>query len=150
MPGLAGKEGIAMKTTKLINRIQKLLGRPSDQLPIHKLRKTIKALKRKQEALEERRKRTRRNGARRKLQRKIEMLREQRRRGAETYHRLIALHADDDNAAHAAEGSIIFLADQAAAAQLRADQRRLDEQAEQDDAEGDRLDGPPVGQIDRQ
>jgi len=135
-----------MKTTKLIDRIEKLLRRPPEELPARKLRKTIKSLKQKQEALEERLKRTRRKASRRSLQKKITALREQRALGAETYRQLIALHEDDDRPAR----SVVFLVDQAAAAQHRADQGCLDEQAEDDNAEGDRLDGPPVGQINRQ
>ena len=137
-----------MKTMKLVSRVEKLLKCPPDDLPIKKLRKTIKGIKQKQEDLEERLKRTRRTGARRRLQLKINVLKLQRARGAASYHRLIGLHEDGKEAGRRPpSSSIVFLSDQAAAAQRRADQWCLDEQAEYDHPKGDRLDGPPVGQI---
>jgi hypothetical protein len=139
-----------MKTMKLISRVEKLLKRPPDELPVRKLRKTVKSLKQKQEALEERLRRTRRNGSRRRLQLKIAALRVQRARGAAACRCLIALHEGVADVERAPGGSVVFLADQGAAAQERIDQRRLHEKAEDDYAEGDRLDSPPVGQIQRQ
>jgi predicted ATP-grasp superfamily ATP-dependent carboligase len=80
-----------MKAMRLVDRIQKLLERPHQDVSLKKLRKTVKALKQKQEDLEERLKRTRRKHSRRKLQKKIELLRAQRKQGAEAYRRLAAL-----------------------------------------------------------
>lgn len=137
-----------MKTMRLVSRIEKLLKCPPDELPIKKLRKTIKALKQKQEDLEERLKRTRRTGSRRRLQLKINVLKLQRARGAEIYHQLISMHEHGKQTGRRpSNGSIVFLSDQAAAAQRGADQWRLNEQAEYDHPKGDRLDGPPVGQV---
>lgn len=79
-----------MKTTKLMARVQKLLQLPPEETKLKKLRKTIKALKEKQEELEEKLKRTRGKHSRERLQQKIDVLRAQRRKGAETYHRLKA------------------------------------------------------------
>ena len=138
-----------MKTMKLIDKIQKLLTRPDDDVQVKKLRKMIKVIKQRQEDLEERFKRTRSKGSRRRLRRKIEKLRVARIKGAETYRRLIALRENDVVTAPPSRGSVVFLADQAAAAQYRVNQRRLHEQAEDHDAKGDRLDGPPVGQFHR-
>ena len=135
-----------MKTMKLVSRIEKLLKCPPDELPVKKLRKTINALKQKQEDMEERLKRTRRKGSRRRLQMQIQVLKVQRARGAGTFRHLIALHERGKEAGRR-DQSVVFLADQAAAAQRRADQWCLDEQAEYDHPKGDRLDGPPVGQI---
>ena len=137
-----------MKTMTLVSRIEKLLKCPPGELPIKKLRKTIKAIKQKQEDLEERLKRTRRKGSRRRLQLKINVLKLQRARGAEIYHRLIALHEHGkETGGRPWNSSIVFLSDQAAAAQRGADQWCLNEQTEYDHPKGDRLDGPPVGQI---
>lgn len=79
-----------MKTMKLLARIQELLGRPPEETPLNKLRKTIKALKEKQQDLEDKLKRTRGKHERRRLQQKIDVLKAQRRKGAEVYRRLKA------------------------------------------------------------
>jgi len=79
-----------MKTAKLVSRIQKLLQRPLEETKIKKLRKTIKALKEKQKDLEGRLKRTHDKHDRKRLQQKIEVLKAQRLKGAEVYHRLKA------------------------------------------------------------
>ena len=79
-----------MKTKKLIGKLQDLLQRPPEETKLKKLRKTIKALKEKQEQLEDRLKRTRDKHARQRLQQKIDVLHAQRRKGAETYRRLKA------------------------------------------------------------
>lgn len=79
-----------MKTTKLVAKIQKLLQRPPEETKIKKLRKTIKALKAKQEELEGKLKRTHGHHDRKRLQQKIEVLEAQRRKGAELYRRLKA------------------------------------------------------------
>ena len=81
-----------MKTMKLVSRIERLLKCPPEELSVKKLRKSIKALKQKQEDLEERLKRTRRTGSRRRLKMQIQVLKVQRARGAETFRHLIALH----------------------------------------------------------
>ena len=77
-----------MKTTKLIARVQKLLQRPPEETKLKKLRKTVKALKQKQEDLEDKLKHTRSKPARERLQQKIDVLKAQRRKGAEVYRRL--------------------------------------------------------------
>ena len=144
-------EAIAVKTMKLISRVEKLLKRPPDELPVRKLRKTAKSLKQKQDATEERLRRTCRKGSRRRLQLKIAALRVRTARGSAACRCLIALHEEEAaDVERTPGGSVVFLADQVAAAQERIDQRRLHEKAEDDHAEGDRLDSPPVGQIQRQ
>lgn len=77
-----------MKTMKLINKLQKLLQRPPQATKLNKLRRTIKALKEKQEELEDKLKRTRGKHARQRLKQKIDVLHAQRRKGAETYRAL--------------------------------------------------------------
>ncbi|MCB1787594.1 MAG: hypothetical protein H6955_05770 [Chromatiaceae bacterium] len=79
-----------MKTTKLVARVRKLLSRPPQDTKLKKLRKTVKALKKKQEELEDKLKRTRGKDARQRLRQKIDVLRAQRQKGAEVYRRLKA------------------------------------------------------------
>lgn len=79
-----------MKTKKLVARIQRLLAGPPAETQIKKLRKTIKALKEKQELLEDKLKRTRGKHERQRLQQKIDVVKAQRRKGAEVYRQLKA------------------------------------------------------------
>ena len=79
-----------MKTMKLIEKLGKLMQRPPEEAKLKKLRKTIKALKDKQEELEEKLKRTRGKHSRERLQQKIDVLRAQRRKGADLYRELKA------------------------------------------------------------
>ena len=79
-----------MKTMKLIAKIQALLQRPPEETELKKLRKTIKALKEKQEDLEHKLKRTQGKHARQRLQQKIDVLYAQRKKGAAAYHKLKA------------------------------------------------------------
>lgn len=79
-----------MKTMKLIERIQKLLGRPPEETKLKKLRKTIRLLKDKQDELEKALKHSHSKHARQRLQQKIDVLRAQRQKGAETYRMLKA------------------------------------------------------------
>ena len=108
-----------MKTARLIGRIEELLRHSFDELSEKELRKTIKSLRHKQEVLEERLQQTQGKGTRRKLQRQIDLLREQRLRGAETYRCLVALHQNGDAVVHPANGSSVFLADQTTAPEYR-------------------------------
>jgi hypothetical protein len=77
-----------MKTMTLIGKLQDLMKKPPEETPIKKLRKTIKALKEKQKELEKRLRRTEGKHARERLQQKIEVLKAQRRKGADLYKRL--------------------------------------------------------------
>ena len=79
-----------MKTTKLIEKFQKLIGNKPEETPAKKLCKTIKALKYKQKDLEGRLKRTEGKHARQRLRQKIDVLRAQRRKGIDLYKSLKA------------------------------------------------------------
>lgn len=77
-----------MKTMKLVAKLQQLLQRPPEETKLKTLRKTVKALKKKQEDLEAKLKHTRDKHARERLKQKIDVLQAQRRKGAEVYRRL--------------------------------------------------------------
>lgn len=77
-----------MKTMKLIAKIQTLLQRPPEDTRLKKLRRTIKALKEKQEELENKLKRTQGKHQRQRLQQKIDVLHAQRKKGAAAYREL--------------------------------------------------------------
>ena len=79
-----------MKTTKLIDKFQRLVSKAPEETPSRKLCKTIKALKNKQKDLEDRLKRTEGKHARQRLKQKIDVLKAQRRKGAELYKSLKA------------------------------------------------------------
>lgn len=96
-----------------------MLRLPLDELPEKKLRKTIKCLRHKEEALEERLLQTTGKGARRRLRRKIDLLRTQRMRCADSLRCTVALHENGQAVVHPSAGSVVFLADQAAASQHR-------------------------------
>ena len=74
-----------MKTTRLIDKINKLISKPAKDTPLKKLRKTIRALKAKQKKLEAELKRTSGKHAKGRLVQKIRVLRAQRKKGAERY-----------------------------------------------------------------
>jgi DNA-binding transcriptional regulator GbsR (MarR family) len=77
-----------MKTTKLIAKMQELLQRPPEEAKLKKLRKAVKALKQKQEDLEDKLRHTKGKHARERLKQKIKVLQAQRRKGAEVYRQL--------------------------------------------------------------
>ena len=79
-----------MKTTKLIDKFQKLISKGPEETPTKKLCKTVKALKDKQKDLENRLKRTEGKHARQRLRQKIQVLKAQRRKGVELYRSLKA------------------------------------------------------------
>lgn len=79
-----------MKTMKLIAKVQRLLQAAPQDSKLKKLRKTVKALKEKQEDLEHKLKGTRGKHSRERLRQKIDVLRAQRLKGAEAYRRLKA------------------------------------------------------------
>ena len=77
-----------MKTTTLIEKLNKLISVPAEETPLKKLRKTIRALKAKQKKLEAELKKTSGKHARARLSQKIRVLRAQRKKGAERYFSL--------------------------------------------------------------
>ncbi len=79
-----------MKTTRLIEKFQKLVSKSPEETPIKKLHKTVKALKNKQKELEMRLKRTEDKHVRQRLKQKIDVLRVQRRKGIDLYKTLKA------------------------------------------------------------
>lgn len=79
-----------MKTTKLIQRIQKLLNRSPEETKLKNLRKTIKQLRNKQRDLEKKLKHSHGKYQRRRLQQKIDLLYLQRGKGLEVYRRIKA------------------------------------------------------------
>lgn len=79
-----------MKSSKLIDQIQKLLQRSPEKAKKKKLCQTIKALGKKQKELEKKLKRTEGKRDRQRLKQKIEVLRVQRRKGLEFYRQIKA------------------------------------------------------------
>jgi hypothetical protein len=77
-----------MKTMKLLDRLQRLLAVPADETPLKKLRKTVRALKDKQKKLEESLSHAKGVHARQRLEQKIQVVKAQRRKGAERYQTL--------------------------------------------------------------
>lgn len=77
-----------MKTNKLIKRLKGLMQGAPKETPRKKLRKTVKALREKQRDLEKKLQRIEGKHARRRLKRKIDVLRAQRRKGTTLYKSL--------------------------------------------------------------
>jgi FtsZ-binding cell division protein ZapB len=83
-----------MKTMKLIDKINRLIEKPAAETPLKKLRKTVRALKEKQTDLEARLKHEKGQHSRDRLEQKIDVLKAQRRKGAEKYRKLKASGKD--------------------------------------------------------
>jgi FtsZ-binding cell division protein ZapB len=79
-----------MKTMKLLDKLNDLIARPPAETPLKKLRKTVRALKEKQAELEESLKQTKGHHSRERLEQKIQVIKAQRRKGAERYRALKA------------------------------------------------------------
>jgi hypothetical protein len=74
-----------MTTDKLIDRIKGLLKQPPEKTKLKKLRKTVKALKEKQQHLEKKLADTEGKHERQRIEQKIKVLRKQRSKGCELY-----------------------------------------------------------------
>ncbi len=74
-----------MKTSKLVDRIRRLLKKSPKETKLSKLYDTVKALKRKQKDLEHKLKSTDGKRERQRLKHKIDVLRVQRKKGARLY-----------------------------------------------------------------
>jgi hypothetical protein len=77
-----------MKTMNLIDKLNRLMAEPARDTPLKKLRKTVRALRQKQKDLEETLRHTKGRHARQRVEQKIQVLRAQRRKGAERYRAL--------------------------------------------------------------
>ena len=81
-----------MKSKKLLENLNKLtgLGEDADKKEIKKLRKVLRALKEKQDHLEEKLEEARGEHERRKIQQQLEVIKRQREKGIDVYRSLKA------------------------------------------------------------